>query len=137
MWAMTFPEHRQVAFDQAQRAFANGWIDMDDLDRRLALIAGAETDEQAQAAVSDLGIVEKRLLAHREFDTPATETGRSEVVRNADRVFLVMAAVLALNVLIWGVIALAGTAPYFWPVWLLIPLGATGLMALLARLRER
>ena len=35
-----------------------------------------------------------------------------------------MTGVFLVNVLIWGVIAVAnGDGPYFWPVWLLIPVG--------------
>lgn len=127
---MTDPVRHQQAFEQAQRAFANGWIDMEDLDRRLAAIARAGTDVEAQAAVADLADVERRVIAKQ---APAPVPKQNLAVRASDAVFATMIAVLAINVLIWGVIALAAEPPYFWPVWLLIPVGITGVQALLAR----
>lgn len=128
----------QQAFQQAQRAFANGWIDMEDLDRRLAAIARAGTDAEAQAAVADLMDVEKRVVAKQAATpAPAPKKKTNLVVRGSDAVFATMIAVMAVNILIWGVIALADEPPYFWPVWLLIPLGITGIQALLARTTTR
>lgn len=133
---MTDPAPHQQAFQQAQRAFANGWIDMEDLDRRLAAIARAGTDAEARAVVADLSDVEKRVVA-KQAPAPTPARKQNLVVRGSDAVFATMVAVMAINILIWGVIALADEPTYFWPVWLLIPLGITGIQAVLARTMTR
>lgn len=135
---MTDPIRHQQAFDQAQRAFANGWIDMPDLDRRLAVIANARTHEQAQAAVADLADVERRIVRTQPPSPARDQVPAKKMLRiAADSVFLLMAVAFAINLIIWGVVALNNGGQYFWPVWLLIPLGVTAIPAVLVRMLGR
>lgn len=119
------------AFDTAQRAFANGWIDLDDLDRRLSLIADAPDAAAADQAVADLTTVENR-VARRPADQPQTPApSGSARARKAGRiavdlVFGLLLLAFVINLLVWGIIAVTDAPRYFWPVWMLIPLTVVG-----------
>lgn len=125
------PRH-EVAFSTAQRAFANGWIDLDELDRRLAAIAEAPDALAADAVVSDLANVEKRIARRQgtvptvpvsaQPRSPARKVGRVAV----DVVFGLVVFATAVNLIVWATVALANGGFYFWPVWMLIPLGVVG-----------
>lgn len=126
------PNSHARAFATAQRAFANGWIDIDDLDRRLAIIADAPDEETAERAVADLDTVDRRLARQesREVESvaepreanPAKRSGRIA----ANVVFGVLLFAFAINLIVWGTVSLATEPQYFWPVWMLIPVGIVG-----------
>lgn len=125
----TSPPTRGSAFDTAQRAFANGWIDLEDLDQRLALIAHAPDEETTQQAVTDLKSMDKRVTRQPEAAprqrlperTPAGKRARKGGRTAADVVFGTLLLAFVSNLLVWGIIAVTEGSQYFWPVWMMIP----------------
>ncbi|MGP6173170.1 hypothetical protein [Corynebacterium sp. A21] len=125
---------RPTAFATAQNAFANGWIDLADLDRRLAAIAEAPDEDTAQEVVADLSEVGRRVQLHQgstpsmPLPAPARHhTGAGEVSRKASGVpFFMVATATVISLVVWSIIAITNGPQDFWPIWMLIPLTATG-----------
>lgn len=123
----------RTAFKLAQQAFANGWIDLADLDRRLELIANAPDEETAHQAVADLDSVPNR-VARRAEPAPDPAPKRPAATNRAndgwrlagDVVFGAVLLAFVINLLVWGIIALTKGPQYFWPMWMLIPLTVVG-----------
>lgn len=127
------PPSDRTAFKLAQQAFANGWIDIADLDRRLELIANAPDEDTANQVVADLDSVHNRVARRTEPapepapEKPAAEDGDNAGWRLAgDVVFGAVLLAFVINLLVWGIIALTEGPQYFWPVWMLIPLTVVG-----------
>lgn len=115
---MTIPDPglgngRQTAFNTAHNAFANGWIDLEDLQARVARLEPV----QALAPEKD----------------PSKKTGA-----DTGTAFWTMGGVLALNILIWAIISVtSGEDIYFWPVWLLIPTSITAVPYIAAMVKGK
>ena len=113
----------QEATEVAHRAFRAGWIDLAELDQRLADISRAHSGAAALQSVTDLRDVERRL--NRGMDSQAV-TNRNKWIRLGLRTpfhFVVLATVV--NVMIWAILYVNDTELPFWPVWLTIPLVVT------------
>lgn len=117
-----------TAFKIAQQAFANGWIDIADLDRRLELIANAPDEDTARQAVTDLDSVHHRVARRSEPLPKSTASKRAnDGWRLAGNVvFGAVLLAVVINLLVWGIIAVTAGPQYFWPVWMLIPLTIVG-----------
>ncbi len=120
---------QEYATALANEAFNNGWINLDDLDRRLAAIANAQSPETALAVVRDLETPHQRSLVQQSVES--AEARRRRRLRFAMKIPLYFSLLaLVLNVIIWVLVGISTTDfPYFWPMWLLIPVVACGAIA--------
>lgn len=124
---------RERVVAQLNTAFAEGRLDVGELDERVAAAYAAKTMGELKPLTVDLpaaGTVERRTAS-----VPARASG-GEVAHEdqraqARRALAGISGVFLLNVIIWGVISLArGEVLYFWPVWILIPVGITAMRAI-------
>jgi Domain of unknown function (DUF1707) len=118
---------RERVVAQLNEAFAEGRLEVGELDERVSKAYAAKTMGELKPLTVDLppaGTVARRSPS----PVPEAVAGRG-VARRGDRADARMAVagmtgIFVLNVVIWGVISLAGRhVIYFWPVWILIPLG--------------
>lgn len=123
------------AFNTAQLVFANGWIDIEDLDRVCHPIANAPDEATAEQVVADLASVDKRVA--RQADSSAQGNPKKPTSSSArrsrkagrlaaDLVFGLLLLAFAINLLAWGIITVMEGPQYFWPVWMLLPLTIVG-----------
>lgn len=110
--------------DVVQRAFANGWIDVNELDRRLAVIAQADSPAVARSSVADLVELHQRVEASLAPKQAADKKKKLAQV-GMSVPFYVMSLATAVCVLIWGLVAITSAPTVFWPIWLTIPLVIT------------
>jgi len=114
---------REKVVGRLNTAFAEGRLDVAELDERVAAAYAAKTMGELAPLTADLPEPYRSAPAgppaRREGAVPARQpdgSGRWAPVGAAFGLFLV-------NVLIWGVISLATQSLiYFWPVWTAIPL---------------
>jgi hypothetical protein len=115
---------REKVVAQLNEAFSEGRLDVGELDERVAAAYAAKTLGELVPLTADLPAPSSgRAPARRPAASPAPAP-RSPDEHHGNRWAPVagMFGVFLVNVLIWGAIALAnGDGPYFWPVWLLIP----------------
>jgi hypothetical protein len=115
---------RERVVGQLNTAFAEGRLEVGELDERVARAYAAKTMGELKPLTADLPAA--GTVAPRPRTAPERATGRG-VERSggqgAGQAVAGMAGIFVLNVVIWGVISLAqGDTIYFWPVWILIPL---------------
>lgn len=114
------------ATNLANEAFTNGWINLEELDRRLAAIAQAQSPATALAVVSDLEAPYERLLAQKNPENEEERRRRRLLFVTKVPLYASLLA-LVLNVLIWVLVCVSeSTLEYFWPMWLLIPVVICG-----------
>jgi Domain of unknown function (DUF1707) len=116
---------RERVVEQLNTAFAEGRLDVGELDERVAAAYAAKTMGELKPLTVDLPAAGS--VARRTSSAPPQHVAGAEVAhkdeRKESRVAVAgMTGVFVLNVAIWGVISLAaGNLIYFWPVWILIP----------------
>ncbi|HEX6669413.1 MAG TPA: DUF1707 domain-containing protein [Gemmatimonadales bacterium] len=100
-------------------AFAEGRLDVRELDERVAAAYAAKTMGELAPLTADLPV--SRSPARRPASAPATPD--REIERSASRAAVGGALGLFLvNVLIWAAVSLStGEWIYFWPIWTAIP----------------
>jgi DUF1707 SHOCT-like domain len=113
-------------------AFAEGRLDVAELDERLAAAYAAKTIGELRPLTADLpagnpGVTPfPSARAHRPAgETPAPYGAPAPAARwpARDPALRGWLSVIAVNIGIWAVISITtGHVIYFWPVWLLIPL---------------
>lgn len=114
---------REQVVARLNTAFAEGRLDVGELDERVAAAYAAKTLGELVPLTADLPAPHRAAPGTPARREAAAVPARAEASGRWVPVGA-MVGVFLINVLIWGVIALAGSdAPYFWPVWLLIPLG--------------
>lgn len=120
---------QEYATTLANEAFTNGWINLEDLDRRLAAIANAQSPGTALAVVSDLETPHQRSLVQKSMES--ADARRRHRLRFAMKIPLYLSLLaLVLNVIIWALVGVSTMDfPYFWPMWLLIPVAVCGAIA--------
>jgi len=122
---------REKVVGRLNSAFAEGRLDVGELEERVAAAYAAKTLGELVPLTADLPVPHQPapVTPTRRDAIPARTTGtegKPWVPVGG------MVGVFLLNVLIWAVISVASDdAPYFWPIWLLIPvfltvLGAVG-----------
>ncbi len=117
---------REQVVAQLNAAFAEGRLDVAELDERVAAAYAAKTLGELGPLTADLPpspVPARRSAppARRAEDRPEPAGGSSGVTHWAP----VGAAfgVFLLNVVIWGAVSLGNGHPvYFWPIWVAIPL---------------
>jgi hypothetical protein len=124
---------REKVVARLNTAFAEGRLDVTELDERVAAAYGAKTLGELVPLTADLPAEQPyrpgpgAAPARRERTPARTRRGDDHrwVPVGA------MVGVFLLNVLIWAAIAITSDdGPYFWPVWLLIPVFVTAMGAL-------
>jgi hypothetical protein len=113
---------RERVVAQLQSAFAEGRLDVGELDERIAAAYAAKTLGELAPLTADLP--SSRSPARPAAGVPAPRTPGQEIDHHSRRAAIGGALGLFLvNVLIWAVISI-GTrdAIYFWPIWTAIPL---------------
>ena len=125
---------RERVVAQLNAAFAEGRLDVAELDERVAAAYAAKTLGELVPLTVDLPVSQQKgrsaAPARRVDHAPVPAYAPSPAVRwapvsGALGLFLV-------NVLIWGVISLStGNVIYFWPIWTAIPL-ALALIGMIA-----
>ncbi|MDO4686908.1 MAG: hypothetical protein Q4A92_10210 [Corynebacterium sp.] len=108
----------------AQTAFANGWIDVDDLDRRLEGIANARTPLAARAFVVDLE-EPAALIREKEEERSKAASRKANMIQICSLPFYVAVSLFAVCTMVWGIVAMSEGLHYFWPVWVLLPVVIT------------
>jgi hypothetical protein len=120
---------REQVVSRLNTAFAEGRLEIAELDERIAAVYAAKTIGELRPLTADLpppaGSVQP--FRPRDARSPARTAGgevrpADDEAANARRGVAGSAGVVAINVLIWGIISADGEVAYFWPVWLLIPL---------------
>ena len=129
---------RERVVAQLNAAFAEGRLDVGELDERVTAAYAAKTLGELVPLTADLpdGQDRRAAPARREGDVPAhpvPDTNRWASVGGALGIFLVCT-------LIWGVVSItAGHVIYFWPIWTAIPfaLALIGMIAGAGDARDR
>jgi Domain of unknown function (DUF1707) len=123
---------RERVVEQLNAAFAEGRLDVGELDERVTAAYAAKTMGELKPLTVDLppaGTVARRQASLPER-IPGAEVARDERAE-ARRAVAGMGGVFVLNVVIWGVISAAsGDSIYFWPVWILIPVAIAVIRAI-------
>lgn len=107
-----------------QTAFANGWIDVNDLDRRLEGIANAGTPLAARAFIVDLE-EPMSLIRAKEQQKEMAASHNKVMVHVWSTPFYVTASSFVICAMIWSIVAMSEGFHYFWPVWVLLPVVIT------------
>jgi hypothetical protein len=106
-------------------AFAEGRLDVRELDERVAAAYAAKTLGELVPLTADLPVSRSRSPVPQSASAPVpAAAGDGEVSRTASRAAIGGALGLFLvNVLIWAAVSLGtGDWIYFWPIWTAIPL---------------
>ena len=112
---------RERVVAQLNQAFAEGRLDVQELDQRVAGAYAAKTLGELVPLTADLPV--DRAPARRPAAPPAP-AGDREIEHGARRAAIGGTLGLFLvNVLIWAVVSIStGSFIYFWPIWTAIPL---------------
>lgn len=133
---------RERVVAQLNAAFAEGRLDVGELDERVAAAYAAKTLGELVPLTADLPVGQQKARsaapARRADHAPVPAGAPGPAVRwapvtGALGLFLV-------NVLIWGVISIStGSLIYFWPIWTAIPfaLAVIGMIAGAGDARDR
>ena len=113
---------REKVVARLNAAFAEGRLDVAELDERVASAYAAKTLGELVPLTADLpGGQQPKAVAPARQDQPARYDAPSGVVRWAPVTGAL--GLFLINVLIWGIISIStGNLIYFWPVWTAIPL---------------
>lgn len=104
---------RERTADLVGRAFAEGLVDLGEMDHMLDEVFRSRTVGELDAATSMLP--REWVAASREVDSGAQRFAARRAARSADvRSYF---GVMALLVAIWAVTAVIWGATYFWPIW--------------------
>jgi Domain of unknown function (DUF1707) len=113
---------RERVVAQLNDAFTEGRLDVGELDERVAAAYAAKTLGELVPLTADLPATGGRAPVRRAAASPTPGPTPDEHHGNRWAPVAGLFGILLVNVLIWGAIGLAnGDAPYFWPVWILIP----------------
>jgi DUF1707 SHOCT-like domain len=116
-------EDREKVVAHLNAAFAEGRLDVAELDERIAAAYKAKTMGELVPLTADLPAQYVASPVRRPAAPPPAprSDGPSEAVRWAP--VTGMLGIFLLNVLIWGIVSVtSGEFIYFWPAWLGIPL---------------
>lgn len=104
---------RQRTAELVGTAFAEGLVDLDEMDRALDEVFRSRTVGDLDAATSMFP--REWVAASRSADSAARRVAARRAARSEDvRSYL---GVMALLLAIWAVTAVAWGATYFWPIW--------------------
>lgn len=117
---------RERVVAQLNEAFAEGRLEVGELDERVSRAYAAKTMGELKPLTADLpgaGTVARRpSAAPQPVSSSGGEVARKDERKESRVAVAGMTGVFVLNVAIWGVVSLAaGNLIYFWPVWILIP----------------
>lgn len=121
---------REQAVAQLGRAFAEGRLDLDEYDDRVASAYSARTASDLVHLTADLPVAFKRRGSSGQHISPAMGPGRRARALTDEpswlwRLWGTYASVVALCVVIWLIVGLIGKGgfAYPWPLWVAGPWG--------------
>jgi hypothetical protein len=129
---------REKVVAQLNAAFAEGRLDVSELDERVSAAYAAKTLADLVPLTADLPGGQQKAPARREDRAPARPNAPGPAVRWAPVTGAL--GIFLINVLIWGVISIStGNMIYFWPIWTAIPfaLAVIGMVAGAGDARDR
>lgn len=109
---------RERTADLLGQALAQGYLQIDEYDRRLQAAFQTQTDHELRELLADLPV--DRIRRH----DPRRRAARVAAARRGVRAHL--AAYLAMVVIVltvWAAVALTADATYFWPIWPILGAG--------------
>ena len=128
---------REQVVAQLNKAFAEGRLDVHELDERVAAAYAAKTMGELVPLTADLP--SGRALAPRAGGPPARPAADRQIEQGSRKAALTGTFGLFLvNVLIWAAVSLgSGDVVYFWPIWTAIPFVLAVLSAAAGGHRDR
>ena len=113
---------REQVVAELNKAFAEGRLDVRELDERVAAAYAAKTMGELAPLTADLP--SGRAVAPRTGEPPARPPADRQIEHGSGRAAIAGALGLFLvNVLIWAAVSIgSGSVVYFWPIWTAIPL---------------
>jgi uncharacterized protein DUF1707 len=113
---------RERVVAELNKAFAEGRLDVHELDERVAAAYAAKTMGELAPLTADLP--SSRSLVPRAGASPARPAADREIERGSRGAAVGGAlGLFLLNVLIWAAVSVGtGDLIYFWPIWTAIPL---------------
>ncbi len=125
---------RERVVQRLNDAFAEGRLDVHELDERVAAAYAAKTVGELQPLLADLPSGSRKAWRPAEASTApapapylaAPARSKGGVARTALRAhFRAWLTVVLINVVIWAVVCIgSGELVYFWPIWVAGPWGA-------------
>ncbi|MGP0080681.1 DUF1707 domain-containing protein [Mycobacterium sp.] len=113
---------REKTADILGHALAQGYLPMDEYDRRLQAVFQTQTAQELRDFLADLPL--DRIRRH----DPRRRAARVAAARLAVRIHLGAYLAMAVIVLtVWAAVAVTTGASYFWPIWPILG-GAIGLV---------
>jgi hypothetical protein len=114
---------RQKTADRLGQGLAQGYLEMDEYDRRLQQAFQARTTGELRQLVADLPLERIRRA------DPRRRAARMAAVRRGVRIHLGgYLAIATIVLIIWASVAATTSATYFWPIWPILG-GAIGLIS--------
>lgn len=114
---------REKTADLLGQALAQGYLPIDEYDRRLQAVFQAQKSSELSEFVADLPL--DRIRRH----DPRRHAARVAAARTAVRIHLGACLAMAAIVLtVWAAVAITTNATYFWPIWPILG-GAIGLVS--------
>jgi hypothetical protein len=141
---MPLPEHRASDADRdrvaalLREAHAEGRLDVDELGDRLDATYASRTYAELAALTQDLPVSGER---PRPAPAPVPAPAERPSVRRGDRdlrgAWAAWGVAVAVNVVIWLLVAVTSGPVYFWPMWVAGPWGAVLLVLTVAERGRR
>jgi hypothetical protein len=114
---------RQKTASRLGQALAQGYLEIDEYERRVQQAFQTQTTGELRQLLADLPLERIRRA------DPRRRAARLAAVRRGVRIHLGGYLAMAITVLIvWAAIAATTSATYFWPIWPILG-GATGLIS--------
>ncbi|MEE6179424.1 DUF1707 SHOCT-like domain-containing protein [Mycobacterium sp. 050134] len=106
---------REKTADLLGQALAQGYLPMDEYERRLDAVFQAQTVDELRRSLADLPLDRIRR------QDPRARAARVAAARRAVRIHLGGYLAMAVIVLaVWAAVAVTTGATYFWPIWPLL-----------------
>ncbi|ORA08309.1 DUF1707 domain-containing protein [Mycobacterium arosiense] len=124
---------REKAADLLGQAFAQGYLQVDEYDRRLQTVFQTHTAQELHELLADLPL--DRIRRHDPRRRAARVAAARRGVRAHLAVYLTMVAIV---LTVWAAVALTTEASYFWPIWPILGagIGLVGHAASIPRVNE-
>jgi Domain of unknown function (DUF1707) len=124
-------DDRERVVGHLNGAFAEGRLEVAELDERVAAAYAAKTLGELKPLTADLppaGTVQRAAPRATPVPQQPGQVDRHHDRENARRAVAGLFGLFVLNVVIWGIISVSrGDLAYFWPVWILVPVAMAAL----------
>jgi Domain of unknown function (DUF1707)/2TM domain len=114
---------RQKTASRLGQALTQGYLEMDEYERRVQQAFQTQTTDELRQLLADLPVDRIRRA------DPGRRAARMSAIRRGVRIHVGAYLAMAVVVLgVWAAVALTTTATYFWPIWPILG-GAIGLVS--------